>query len=251
MSSSSVFVAARSAGDACGLLKRYGADARILAGGQTLLADASGRRMRPPLLIDISRIAALRRIENRGAEIAVGAAATLSEVLLHPALGANHAIRDGVSQVGNRVIRNRSTIGGSAVVADPHGEIPLLLLSLDARIEVTSESYVELIAAADFFDEPYRPRLPAHSIVSAIRFSREALETPACFREFRLRPSQGRSLVSVCVRRQPGIVAHVSGLGPRVVRLDGDIALTNTRYVERVASALIADSISALGVHHV
>jgi CO/xanthine dehydrogenase FAD-binding subunit len=251
MSGASAFVAASSAGDACGLLKRQGPDARILAGGQTLLADASGRRARPALLIDISRIAALKRIESNGTEFVVGAAATLSEILQHPVLGANHAIREGLSQMGNRVIRNRSTIGGSAAVADPHGEIPLLLLSLDARIEVTSESGVELMAAADFFDEPYRPRLPVHSIVSAVHISREALETPSCFREFRLRPSQGRSLVSVCVRRQPGIVAYVSGLGPRVVRLNGDTALTNTRYVERVAAALIADCISALGAHHV
>jgi carbon-monoxide dehydrogenase medium subunit len=146
------YVRVRSVEEALALLAQHGDDARVLAGGQTLLATLNMRLSEPALLIDITDLGALHGIERRGQRLWIGALATHSEIEgsklvseLAPLLCA------AAPHIAHRAIRNAGTWGGSLAYADPAAEWPACLLALDGVVTVQGRDGQRRIAAEDFF----------------------------------------------------------------------------------------------------
>jgi carbon-monoxide dehydrogenase medium subunit len=155
--------------EALALLQTHRDDARILAGGQTLLATLNMRLSEPTLLIDIAGIDALRGIERVGDWLRIGAMTTHSEIE-SSALVAEHAplLTAAVPHIAHRAIRNSGTWGGSIAYGDPAAEWPCCLVAMEGIITVQGPAGQRRIAATDFFLDLYTTDLqPDEIVVSA------------------------------------------------------------------------------------
>jgi carbon-monoxide dehydrogenase medium subunit len=157
--------------DAVSLLAELGEDAKILAGGQSLVPMLSMRLAYFDHLIDIARLSELRGIELRGRELWIGAGTTEAVV------GADDQVRQAVPLltratpfVGHFQIRNRGTLGGSVAHADAAGEYPAAALTLDAVMEVISPRGRREIAAADFFVGLWETTMAPDEVLTGVRF---------------------------------------------------------------------------------
>lgn len=150
------------------LLKTHGDDARLLAGGQTLLATLNMRLSEPRLLIDLNGLDSLRGIAVTGRVLRIGALATHGQIEASP-LVAQHApmLAQAAPHIAHRAIRNRGTFGGSLAYADPAAEWPACVLALDATLLAQSERGERRIPAADFFEGIYATALAADELLTA------------------------------------------------------------------------------------
>ncbi len=173
---------ARSTEEAIALLDEP--DARLLAGGQSLIATLNMRLSAPALLIDINGIGGLDGIALKGGMVEIGAltrhaAAERSDVI------AKHAplIARAVPHIGHPAIRNRGTLGGSIAFADPAAELPACLLALDGEVEATGPKGKRSIMAADFFKGLFETALEPNEILTAIRVPAAGKDTRTGFAE--------------------------------------------------------------------
>jgi CO/xanthine dehydrogenase FAD-binding subunit len=157
---------------ACAMLAA-GDDARIIAGGQTLVPLMAMRLARPKRLIDIARIPDLAFVRHERDGIAIGA--TTCQCVLER----NAIVRDAVPLlakvmpfVGHAAIRSRGTVGGSLANADPAAEIALVAVTLGATLIYRQGAASAEIAASDFFIGPMTTALPATACLTAVRFPR-------------------------------------------------------------------------------
>ena len=165
------YVRAASIADVFALWSAAGPEAKLLAGGQSLLATLAFRLSEPSTLIDISRVAELAVISETGDGIRVGALAT------HAELGASELVRrhapllaEAVPLIAHPAIRNRGTIGGSLAYADPAAELPACCVALDAGIIARSASGERRIPAAQFFTGLYATALAENELIAAVEF---------------------------------------------------------------------------------
>lgn len=132
-------------------LAEHGEDGRVIAGGQSLMAMLNMRLAEPKVLIDISRMADLHKLEIGADGMTVGASVTQAEVFHNPDLAKHMPIvREALSNVGHIQTRNRGTICGSLCHADPSAEMPLLLATLGGTVKLQSTSGVRELAASEF-----------------------------------------------------------------------------------------------------
>lgn len=135
---------------ALGLLARH-ANARVLAGGQSLMPMLNLRLAAPEHLVDVNRIAALDYVRDEGDAIAIGAMSRQRTVEFSPVVAARlPLLAEAVRWVGHRQTRNRGTIGGSLCHLDPSAEIPTVATGLDAQLEARSARGARTIAMRDF-----------------------------------------------------------------------------------------------------
>lgn len=153
------------------LLETHGDDARIIAGGQTLLATLNMRLSEPALLIDLSAIDGLRGITLQKNCVRIGAMTRHSEIE-DSALIAKHVplLSMAVPHIAHRAIRNRGTIGGSIAFADPAAEFPACAVALDATIILASKRGERRVKALDFFIDLYTTALAPDEIIAACEF---------------------------------------------------------------------------------
>jgi carbon-monoxide dehydrogenase medium subunit len=146
------YVRARTVEEAIALLAQHGEGARVLAGGQTLLASLNLRLSEPALLVDITGIAPLRGIERRGDRLWIGATTTHAE-LESAALVAEHAplLAAAAPHIAHRAIRNVGTWGGSLAYADPAAEWPACLLALEGTVLLQGPRGQRSVPAREFF----------------------------------------------------------------------------------------------------
>jgi len=152
-------------------LAAAGGDAKVLAGGQSLVPMLNFRLLRPSVLVDINRIPGLSYIRDTGGEIRVGALTRHHQLETSPVI-AEHlpVLRAAMTHVAHLAIRNRGTIGGSLTHADPAAELPMMALLLDATIHVTSPKGRRRIAARNFFLGALSVALEADELVTEIVF---------------------------------------------------------------------------------
>ena len=150
------------------LLQQHGDDARLLAGGQTLMATLNMRLSEPALVIDITGLAALRGISVQGSALRIGALVTHSEIEASP-LVAQHApmLTEAVPHIAHRAIRNSGTWGGSLAYADPAAEWPTCLLALGGTVIARGPKGERRIAADDFFQGLYSTALQPDEVLVA------------------------------------------------------------------------------------
>jgi aerobic carbon-monoxide dehydrogenase medium subunit len=157
---------AASAQHALALLAEHGEDAKLLAGGHSLLAQ-------PAVLIDIARVPELSGIRVDGDEIVIGATTRHADLVSSEVLAAEVPILAyAAAQVGDPQIRHRGTIGGSVAHADPSADLPMTLLALGATIEITGPAGTRAVGVDGFFTGPFESVLQPDEILSAIRVPR-------------------------------------------------------------------------------
>ncbi len=152
------------------LLDEHGDDARILAGGQSLMPTLNMRLSTPRILIDINRIDELKGISVEGDEVRIGALARHAEVMRSAAV-ARHLplIAEAMPQVAHVAVRNRGTFGGSIALADPAAELPACALACSASFVLASRNGRRTVAAADFFKGLYETARRADEILVETR----------------------------------------------------------------------------------
>ncbi|MBV8152025.1 MAG: xanthine dehydrogenase family protein subunit M [Candidatus Eremiobacteraeota bacterium] len=158
--------------DVFALLAEHGDEAKILAGGHSLIPMMKLRLATPGMLIDITRISGLSEISATGDEIRIGALAT------HAAVAASDEVRrlapalhDAANALGDPQVRNRGTLGGACAHADPAADYPAVLLTLDAQLTVASRKGTKKIGAADFFRGMFETALEPAAILTAVAFN--------------------------------------------------------------------------------
>ena len=163
------YVIADSIDMAVASLAEGGGDAKIIAGGQSLVPMLNFRLLRPSVLIDINRIGDLAFIEEAEKKIRVGALTRHYQLETSPVI-ARHlpVLASAMTHVAHLAIRNRGTIGGSLSHADPAAELPMMALLLDAELHIASASGKRTIAARDFFVGALTVDLARDDIVTEI-----------------------------------------------------------------------------------
>jgi carbon-monoxide dehydrogenase medium subunit len=164
---------AESAAHALELLADHGEDAKLLAGGHSLLPMMKVRLAQPAILIDIARVPGLSGIRADGAELVIGATTRHAELASSQLLRAEVPIlAHAAAQVGDPQIRHRGTIGGSLAHCDPSADLPMTLVALGGSVEVTGPSGLRTVGADDFFTGPFEPALGPDELLTAVRVPR-------------------------------------------------------------------------------
>lgn len=165
------YMRATSIDEACRALADGDGEARIIAGGQTLVPLMAMRMARPTLLIDINGIDELSGIAVDGDRLIIGAATRQADTLAS-AIVQSHipVLAEALSHVGHDQTRNRGTIGGSLCNADPAAELPLIAQLLDAEMVARTVAGERTIPAAAFFDSAMTTALDPQECLTEIRF---------------------------------------------------------------------------------
>ena len=164
------YVQVSSADEAVAQLAELGDEAKVLAGGQSLVPLLNLRLANPAYLVDINRVGELDFITN-GSGVRVGAVTRHRDVERSELVArANPLLAAGVKLIGHAAIRNRGTIGGSVAHADPAAELPAILVALEGEIEARSSRGTRTIAAADFFEGFLTTTLQPDELLTEVRF---------------------------------------------------------------------------------
>jgi carbon-monoxide dehydrogenase medium subunit len=164
------YVSADSVAGAIELLAEHGEDAKLLAGGHSLLPMMKLRLVTPEVLIDIGRIEELRGITADGSDLVIGAATRHSE-LAASALAAELAplLAHAAAQVGDPQIRHRGTIGGSLAHGDPAADLPMALVALGGSVVLAGPDGTRTVGADDFFTGYFETALDHGELVTQVR----------------------------------------------------------------------------------
>jgi carbon-monoxide dehydrogenase medium subunit len=150
-------------------LRRYGDDAKVLAGGQSLVPMMKLRVARPKYLIDIHRIDDLNYIREEAGRIRIGAMTRHVQIEDSQIIGEKLPIlREAASEIGDAQVRNRGTIGGGLVEADPSGDYGAVVLALNAEMKCIGPGGERVIPAADFFTFAYTTALQSDEILTEV-----------------------------------------------------------------------------------
>ncbi len=164
------YTSAGSAAEAVALLAEHGEDARILAGGQSLVPLLNMRLSRPSVLVDVSRTADMIGIGVNGS-LSLGASTTFAAIERSvQARAFAPLLVDAMRWIGHGAIRARGTVGGSMAHADAAAELPAVMLALDGVVKVLGPGGARSIAAADFVQSHYTTSLEQGEIVVALTF---------------------------------------------------------------------------------
>ena len=212
--------------EALALLQAHGDEAKILAGGQSLVPLMNFRLARPGWLVDLNNVEGLSGIKIEDRALALGAMVRQREVEQSPAIAERLPIlREAIAQVGHPAIRNRGTVGGSVVHADPSAELPLLSVALDATFQLQSARGKRSVAARDFYRGYLATDIAADELLIEITFPLPPSGSGWCFTEIARRRGDF-AIVAVAVLLgldREGRVAFsrvaVGGAGPAPVRI--------------------------------
>jgi carbon-monoxide dehydrogenase medium subunit len=163
------YVRAGSVDEAVGLLGEHGEDAKLLAGGHSLLPLMKLRLASPSVLVDIGRVGGLSYVADRGDRIAIGALTRHRDLEINEVLAAHAPILAHVAgQVGDPQVRHRGTIGGSVAHGDPASDLPAVCLALDATFTVVGPGGERQIPATQFFEGFLETALAPDEILTEI-----------------------------------------------------------------------------------
>jgi carbon-monoxide dehydrogenase medium subunit len=192
------YAKARSLKHALELLGQANGEARVLAGGQSLIAALNLRLSSPRLLVDINGLADLDTIDLDGDRLALGAMVRQAAAERSPAV-IEHAplIVQALSHVAHPAIRNRGTIGGSIALADPAAELPACLVALGGEVEIAGSAGRRRVGAEDFFKGLYETDLEPGEVLAAVRVPAATRAGRYGFGEFARRKGD-YALVGLC-----------------------------------------------------
>jgi len=193
------YIAAKSLEEAVTLLAKHKDDAKLLAGGHSLLPAMKLRLMQPKVLIDIGRIKDLSYIREEGGQIRIGAMTTHFQVETSDVLRrACPLLPETATNLGDIQVRNKGTIGGSIAHADPAADWPAAILALDAEIVAVGAKGDRVVKAADFFVDMLTTSLQPGEVLREIRITPTKGKVGQCYVKVR-QPASGFALVGIAV----------------------------------------------------
>ena len=235
-------------GEAVALLAAHGADARPLAGGQSLVPLLNFRLARPAVLVDLNRIAALDHVTVEDGALRIGAMARQAAVEIDPAVARGWPVLPAViDHIAHPQIRNRGTIGGSLAHNDPAAELPAAMLALDAEMVAEGPGGRRIVAARDFFAGTMETALADDELLTEIRVPALPEGTGWGFHEAARRQGDF-ALAAACVLLWPAddgaIHARVvvTGTGDGPARMRGAEAVLTERGTDSDACEAAADA---------
>ena len=223
--------------EAVAILAEHGDDARVLAGGQTLLAMLNLRVVEPAVLVDITRIPELGVIREVDGKIEVGAAVTQNRLLAWPALAQKlPLLAAALPFVGHFQTRNKGTVCGSVAHADPTSEIPLSLAVLEGEVVLRSRDGTRVLAASEFQQGMLATARAGDELITAVRFP--VVTGGVAFRETARRHGDFAIVgVAAVAESRNSIRLGVAGMAdrPAVRRIAADGASGIKDAIERLA----------------
>jgi aerobic carbon-monoxide dehydrogenase medium subunit len=219
------YVAPRTLDEAIKTLATHGEDAKLLAGGHSLLPLLKLRLANPKLLIDLRRISGLNGISQQDDKIVIGALATHYQIESSPLLKKScPLLPETAREIGDVQVRNRGTIGGSLTHADPSADWPAAILALGGELTVCGPNGERQLAAEKFFVGPMTTAIEQNEILTDIRVSMVQRRTSSAYLKMAQQAS-GFAIVGVAVSltvdakgRCENIGVGVTGLGEKPFR---------------------------------
>ena len=229
---------------ALGLLDEHGDSAKLLAGGHSLVPIMKLRLAEPDVLIDLGRVGGLAGVTESGDSLVIGPMTTYYQLMTSELVNAKASVlAEAAGLVADVQVRNRGTIGGSISHADPAGDMPGVVVALDAEFEATSSSGTRTIAAGEMFVDLLTTALRPDEILTSIRIPAIGAGSGAAYEKIANKASR-YAIVGVCAvvsvdgGKCVGARIGVTGTGPTAVRASAaEQAL--------VSGSLDADSIRA------
>lgn len=222
------YYCAQYAEEAMELLARFGDDARLLAGGQSLMPMLNMRLARPASLIDISDADDLRYIHQQDGYLEIGAAVTQTEVQNSDALpDVAPLLAQAIPWIAHPQIRNRGTLCGSIAHADPAAELPLCALALDAQIICRSQRRRRSVAARDFFQGTLATVREADELIEAVRFPVASPSKRYAFGEVAMRHGDFALVALAVIATDDYLRIAVGGIADRPMAYDWGGAAKN------------------------
>jgi carbon-monoxide dehydrogenase medium subunit len=217
--------AAKSLDEALRLLERHGDEAKVLAGGHSLLPLMKLRLASPRFLVDIGRLRGLSYIRLEGEHVLIGGLTSHAEIEASDLLrGRCPLLPETAAEIGDVQVRNRGTIGGSLAHADPAADYPASILALDAEMVATSSAGKRAIPAAEFFVDLLTTALRHGEILTEVRIPVLGPRTGTAYAKLH-QPASGFAVVGVAARVTMGkggkiesAALGITGLGAKAYR---------------------------------
>jgi carbon-monoxide dehydrogenase medium subunit len=253
------YARAHSRPEALDLLAAHGGDARILAGGQTLMPLMNMRLAAPAIIVDINALRDIADISVSGSTLRIGAMARHREVAESPLIRQHlPLIAEAMRYVAHPAIRNRGTFGGSLATADPAAEMPACCLALSARLVLESGRGQRSVAAEDFFRGIFETALEPDELLVAAEFPTPDTSWRPCFMEFARRHGDyALAGVAAQARMMEGRLRDIRlvlfGVGDRPFRAKGAeqaLVSRNSPSAIDAAQATLADELEPLSDIH-
>jgi len=189
------YFAPRSLREAVELLARNG-DAKALGGGMSLIPALKHRLQTPAALVDLGRLPDLEGVADKRGVLAIGGRATHAALAASPELATLHAVREAAAAIGDVQVRNRGTIGGSLVHADPAADWPAVFLAFDGEATAASAKGERTIAASQFFTGMLQSAVRRDEVLTEVRLKLERSRTGTAYRKLR-QAASGFAVVGV------------------------------------------------------
>jgi 2-furoyl-CoA dehydrogenase FAD binding subunit len=219
-------VAATDMSEALEALHQGGTEARVIAGGQSLMPMLNMRLARPATLVDITRIAELSRLEAKGDRVIVGAAVRQSTLERWPNLADRlPLVRAALPWIAHMQLRNRGTVCGSIAHADPSAELPLCLIALGGTVTLRSRRKTREVAAHEFFQGMMSTVLAPGEMIASVAFPARQPGAGYAFREVARRHGDFAIVACAAIARPDGSATlSVGGVAdtPRTLDLPAD-----------------------------
>jgi carbon-monoxide dehydrogenase medium subunit len=246
------YYAPASVEEALRLLERYQGEARVLAGGQSLVPMMNFRLATPAAIVDLNRIAGLAEIGEADGAVTIGAMVRQRRIEFAPLIAEKLPLLSAATQwIGHLPTRTRGTIGGSIAHADPAAEIPMILQTLEGEVVARGPQGERRIAGSDLFLAPLTTSLAADEIITEVRFP--AMPPGAChaIEEFARRKGDfAIAAISVMLVRdgEHCTMARLAtaGIGPVTVRLRDAEAILEERGLSDASIAAAAEKAAEL-----
>ena len=234
--------------EALSALAEAGDDAKVVAGGQSLLPVLRMRLNAPELVVDLGRIESLRGVRDDADEVVIGATTTYQQVLDDPSVRQHLALLVKATEtIADPQIRHRGTLGGALAHADPAGDVGAAALALGATFEITGPSGARTVPAEDFFQGLFETAIGEGELLTAIRFPKHT-GWGAHYEKF-VRVSHQWSIVAVAatVRSDGGTIQEarigLTNMGDRPLRATGvEQALVGQPATEEAVRAAAASA---------
>ena len=212
------YIAPATAAEVVRVLAEHRGEAKVIAGGQSLLPTMAFRLSQPTLLVDIRKLEGLNSIVIDRAGIGLGARTRWCDIESHAALARAHPLLvEAVGHVAPYQVRNRGTVGGSLAHADPASELPCIAVTCEAELRVLGHSGERRIRAMDFFEGPLTTALSEDELILDVRLPAWTDGRKWAFSEFARRPGDfalaGVALFYDLDTEQRATNAHIGVLG--------------------------------------
>jgi aerobic carbon-monoxide dehydrogenase medium subunit len=208
---------AESADHAVALLGQHGEDAKLLAGGHSLLPLMRVRLAAPSVLVDIGRLRDLSYVRDGGDHVAIGALTTHEELHFDELLRSECAIvAHTAGEIGDPQVRHRGTIGGSVAHADPASDLPTVLLALDAELVVHGPSGDRTVPARGFWKGLFESDLGQQDLLTEIRVPK--VSAGWSYQKFNPRAQDWAIVGVAAVARNGGISVALTNMGETPIR---------------------------------